>query len=105
MQAFGIVSTALSTVAVNTGFGKHVAALRPDQLLRAMKYQYIIQPFVYLALVFGRVSFAVSLIVLIGINKLRRWLLIALIVGQFVLNLILIGLQLGQCNPPEKYWN
>ena len=70
-----------------------------------MKYQYIIQPFAYLALVFGRVSFAVSLIILIGINSTRRWLLGVLIIGQFVLNLTWIGLQLGQCNPPEKYWN
>ena len=80
-------------------------ALRPDQILKAMKYQYIIQPFAYLALVFGRVSFAVSLIVIIGINKQRRWLLYALIVSQFVVNITWIGIQLGQCNPPQKYWN
>lgn len=102
---FGIVTTATNTAAVNAGFGKHIEALRPDQILRAVKYQYIIQPFAYLALVFGRVSFAVSLIVLIGINKWRRWLLKALIIGQFVLNLIWVGLWLGQCSPPNKYWN
>lgn len=80
-------------------------ALRPDQLMKAIKYQYIIQPFAYLGLVFGRVSFAVSLIVIIGVTKPRRYLLYALIIGQFVLNLTWVGIQLGQCDPPQKYWN
>ncbi len=77
-----------------------------EQVSQAIKYQYMVQPFAVLALVFGRVSFAVSLLKIIGItSRLRRWMLYQLIIGQFVINLIFIGLFLGHCTPVEKYWN
>ena len=71
----------------------------------ALKYQYIAQPFASLALVFGRVSFAVSLITIIGINRFRRIVLYTLIVGELTINILAIGLQLGECNPPAAYWD
>lgn len=63
------------------------------------------QPFAYMALVFGRVSFAVSLLMIMATSKLRRWILYGLIMGQFLINTIFIFLGLGQCSPPAKYWN
>ena len=92
-------------MSVKSGFGKHITALRPDQIVKAVKYAYIATPFAYLALVLGRVSFAVSLILLIGTTKFRLCLLNALIIGQFVLNITWIGIILGECRPVQKYWN
>ena len=58
-----------------------------------------------MALVLGRVSFAVSLITIIGISRLRRSILYTLIGGQFIINIIDIGLQIGECDPVAAYWN
>ena len=71
----------------------------------ALKYQYIAQPFASLALVLGRVSFAVSLITIIGINRFRRMILYTLITGELSINILTIGLLLGECNPPAAYWD
>lgn len=75
------------------------------QATQAIKYQYIVEPLAYLALVCGRISFAVSLIKIVGVTKVRRWLLYSLIVGQVVVNLVMAGVQLGQCKPTAKYWD
>lgn len=104
-QLAGIIAGVLTTISVNLGYGAHMAYLSHQQASEAIRYQYIIEPLSYLALVLGRVSFAVSLIQLIGVTKLRRWMFYGLIIGQVVINLIMIGIQLGQCNPPAKYWN
>ncbi|MCJ1343544.1 hypothetical protein MMC31_001739 [Peltigera leucophlebia] len=101
----GFMSGGLATRSVNWGFGKHIYYLSREQVSQAIKYQYMAQPFAYMALVFGRVSFAVSLLMIIATNKLRRWILYGLIIGQLLINIIFICLGLGQCSPPAKYWN
>lgn len=105
MQLSGFMSGGLATRSVNWGFGKHIYYLSREQVSQAIKYQYMAQPFAYMALVFGRVSFAVSLLMIIATNKLRRWILYGLIIGQLLINIIFICLGLGQCSPPAKYWN
>jgi hypothetical protein len=85
--------------------GRHIYYLSPEQIKQAVKFGYIIAPFAFMSLVFGRVSFAVSLLALIGTKKWRRWLLYFIIVSQFVINMILIGVGLGQCTPVRKQWD
>jgi hypothetical protein len=104
-QVFSVVSAGLITEAVRWGFGRHVYYLTPHQIMESVRYSYYVQPFAFLALVFGRVSFAISLIILIGIKPWRRWLLFFIIAGQFVINWIFIGILLGACSPAAKYWN
>lgn len=96
---------ALTTETVRWGFGRHIYYLTPEQLVQSVKLSYIVAPFAFMSLVFGRVSFAASLFVLIGTKKWRRWLLYFIIVSQFVVNLILIGVGLGVCTPARKYWD
>jgi hypothetical protein len=91
--------------AVRSGFGRHIYYLTPEQITHAIQMSYIIGPFGCMTLVFGRVSFAVSLIVLMGIETWRRWLLYFVIVSQFVVNFILIGASIGACAPVRKYWD
>ncbi len=102
---FGIITGILTTEAVHWGFGRHIYYLTPEQLAHAIKWSYITAPFAFMSLVFGRVSFAVSLIVIIGTKKWRRWLLWFVIVSQFIVNLILIGVGFGVCTPAHKYWD
>lgn len=90
---------------MNTGFGTHIFYLDHHQISQAIKYQYFSQPFVYAALVAGRVSFAVSLLQVIGQNEIVRLVLHGLILGQVLINAIFAGLQIGECSPPAKYWN
>jgi hypothetical protein len=90
---------------VHAGYGRHIYYLTKEQLMQASKISYIINPIAFLGTVFGRVSFAVSLIMLMGIEKWRRWLLYFIIVTQFASTLVVIGLLMFGCHLISKYWN
>lgn len=102
---FGIITNGLVTEAVRWGFGRHIYYLTEEEATQSIRWSFIVAPFAYFFLVFGRVSFAVSLIILIGTNKWRRWFLYLLILGQFVVNLVMAGVGIGNCNPVHKAWD
>ena len=95
----------LTTESVRWGTGRHIYYLTPEQIRQAIKYSYIIGPFGLLTLTFGRISFALSLIVLIGIEPWRRWLLYFVIASQAIIHGILIGMAIFACSPIHKYWD
>jgi hypothetical protein len=90
---------------VQAGWGRHIFYLTPEHLMRAAKISYIINPIAFMATVFGRVSFAVSLIILMGTERWRRYLLWFIIVTQFATTLLLVCLLMFGCRPISKYWN
>ena len=104
-QLCAIIMAGLTTEAVRVGFGRHIYYLKPEQITQAIKLSYTIGPIGCLTLVFGRVSFALSLIALMGVEEWRRWLLYFVVLSQFLVNIILIGVSLGACKPVRKYWD
>lgn len=90
---------------MNWGIGQHLYYLSAEQVIQSLKLSYIIQPIAIVALVFGRVSFAVSLLGSLGVKKWPRWLLHFVIVSQFVATVILIGIGFFACNPVRRYWD
>lgn len=104
-QALGIACAVLTTEIVQAGFGQHIQYLSPAQISRSIYLVYITQPLAVWALVFGRVSFAVTLMQVVEANSFRRRFLMALITMQGVVATIYTGLEYGQCNPPRHYWD
>lgn len=90
---------------VESGTGRHIYYLTPEQIMQTTKITWIISPFAFLAVIFGRVSFAVSLLVLVGTKKWRRGLLYFIIATQFLTTLVLLGIIMFGCNPVRKYWD
>jgi hypothetical protein len=95
----------LSTESVRWGTGRHIYYLTPEQIRQSIKYSYIIEPFGLLTLALGRISFSLSLIVLLGVEPWRRWLLYFVIASQAIIHVILIGIGIFACNPIHKYWD
>lgn len=104
-QVFAYITAGFTTAAVNWGFGQHMYYLSVEQKIQSTKLSYILAPFAIFSLVFGRVSFAVSLLVLLGVKKWRRWLLHFVIVSQFVATTVLVGIGFFVCLPVRKYWD
>lgn len=90
---------------VESGYGRHIYYLTPNQIKQTIKMVWVLSPFAFLALFFGRVSFAVSLIILMGSNSWRRWLLWFIIVTQFLCMVVVAGLIMFGCNPVNKFWD
>lgn len=95
----------LTTESVRWGAGRHIYYLTPEQIRQGIKYSYIIEPFGLLTLTFGRISFALSLIVLLGVEPWRRWLLYFVIASQAIIHAILLFVLIFACNPIHKYWD
>ena len=62
-------------------------------------------PFAMLGVVFGRVSFAVSLLILMGSELWRKLILWFIIITQFATSLVNIGVIMFGCDPVRKFWD
>ncbi|KAI9846899.1 MAG: hypothetical protein M1837_003511 [Sclerophora amabilis] len=102
---FAIISGGIITEGVVQGFGKHIFYLAPHQQIQAIKFAYLSQPFNAMAQCFGRMSFALFLVRVMGITALRRWILYSIICGQFAVNIVFSGLTLAACRPINRYWD
>lgn len=60
---------------------------------------------VLLCQLFGRVSFAFTLLGVMGTTKTRRWFLWFMIVAQFVTNFVALVLSYGICSPLAAFWD
>lgn len=92
-------------VSLHYGLGRHITTLSPENAMHAIKWDYMAQPLSIMAPTFGRISFALLLLSLVGISKTRRLFLWAIIISQFVANSLCFIFILVQCKPIELLWN
>lgn len=86
------------TVSAHFGLGKHIFDLDPYHAKTAMHWDFLAQNWGVMTPMFGRISFAVTLLNLVGTSKLKKNLLWAAIVTQVlagVSTVILIYVQCG----------
>ena len=57
------------------------------------------------ALCTGRISIAVSLLILMGTNNTRKWFLWFLIVQQIIITIITNSITMFYCQPVAKFWD
>jgi hypothetical protein len=100
-----MTNTALVSRAIHYGIGRHIFYLKPEQIVKAIKYEYLAQPFGVLAPTAARISFAFFLLKFTGPRKLLKWALWSVIWLQFVVNVAVIVQILVQCHHIASLWD
>lgn len=75
------------------------------QTVHAAKLAFMSGIPVLLCQLFGRVSFAFTLLQVMGTTRNRKWFLWFMIVAQFVTNFIALVLSYGICSPLAAFWD
>lgn len=99
--------TVLVTVGVRNGYGLHLADIENDAHREvALKYTYIAPAVSVAASTAGKLSMVFFIIRLLGTSarSVHRWFLSTVTGIMIVLNLLVIGILLGHCQPMEKSW-
>lgn len=88
------------------GLGRHALYLSQEQRMHAIRYEYLAASWAVIAPAFGRISFAVFLLVFLGLlTTVRRIVLWTLIVLQVVANVLAIIVMYAQCSPVSRIWD
>ncbi|KAI9692684.1 MAG: hypothetical protein M1820_009434, partial [Bogoriella megaspora] len=101
------VLAALVQISCNWGLGRHIWTLDPKHIEQSLKFVFISQPFGISTGVFGRISFAATLLRLPGPHdRWKKAVLWSVIAEQAVINITSITLQFVQCGRHvEGLWN
>ena len=89
----------LLSVAVHDGLGGH------EVFMGASEFSYLAGMLAILCQIFGRVSWAWTLLILMGTTARRRYLLYFLMITQVLVNVVLLALSYGMCRPIQVFWN
>jgi hypothetical protein len=102
-----LAHTALCSVARHHGFGEHIWTLSPQQTVQTMKYVTIQAALAITTPMWGRISFALFLIHLLGPTAwIKRGILWSVIGVQAVVNTIIVIQIYAQCGThPTAIWN
>ncbi|KAM5489214.1 hypothetical protein MaudMau93_003463 [Microsporum audouinii] len=103
--ACGCVNTALLTVAVFAGLGRRQVYLEKSQLIQIFKYTWLSQPFHIMCINWGKVSAMLFIIRIIERAKHQVRYFYAAIAFLTVVNTGCVGIIVGQCRPPDAFWN
>ena len=95
----------LATYNAATGGLRHLYSLTPAEVSRALRFNWLTQPFVVMGFVFGKISVALLLLRIIGPNTVwRKWILYFLMVTAFIFNLLQTIFTFEQCTPTRALW-
>ncbi|KAI0113594.1 hypothetical protein GGR51DRAFT_506031, partial [Nemania sp. FL0031] len=90
----------LITAAVHYGLGG-----QGMPSLLASKYSFLSGIPVLIAQAFGRVSFAFTLLSVLGVTRARQWFLYVIIAFQFIFLSVVLALSYGLCSPVSVFWD
>lgn len=87
--------------------GTHITELAPNNIVLALKYCWIAQPFQLLAIAFGKLAAVTYLASIKGPRHARIQLAFLWTVGivQWIITLVILGFIYGQCSPVAKLWD
>ncbi|KAI9681940.1 MAG: hypothetical protein M1822_007018 [Bathelium mastoideum] len=95
---FGWAVAATIHVSCNYGLGRQIYFLNPQNRTQAIKWLLISQPLGVLVGMFGRISFAVTLLRLVGrLDRWKKMILHGIIIEQVLINATFIILEFAQC--------
>ncbi|KAF2123876.1 hypothetical protein P153DRAFT_303213 [Dothidotthia symphoricarpi CBS 119687] len=104
---FGLCMSVLVSVAVQYGYGLHVADITDTyRREQALKYVYIAPAPCILSSTAAKISMVFFLLRLLGhsATKRHRWVLYIVTGIRVALNVFIIPIIVGQCSPIEKSW-
>lgn len=100
-----LINSSLITAAVKWGIGRHIEYLTPEQLMIAMKLEFISGPFGIASATLSRVSFAVFLLKFCIASRIWQWSIKVLIWTQILGNIVIIVLIFLQCQHVTHQWD
>lgn len=105
-QLCGIIDSALITQSAKSGLGRHIFYLTPPEIMTAIKFSIIEEPFGIFCSTFGRISFALYMIPLVvRQDRIKCWGLYTCIWVTVVVNVAIFIMTLPQCRPYAKNWD
>ncbi|PVI02161.1 hypothetical protein DM02DRAFT_653786 [Periconia macrospinosa] len=101
-----VIMSALVTVEVSYGFGRHVAYVSPSSLIHALKYFWLSSPFAILGAMFGKIAIALLLLRILGKgrHKVYKAILWTLIVLLLAVHIVVNVMTFSQCRPTWWLW-
>ncbi|GAM84863.1 hypothetical protein ANO11243_028650 [Dothideomycetidae sp. 11243] len=100
-----IICTSIFTYDVHLGMGKHEADIDPTMLSKAVKINYIGNPFGIMAYSFPNISVAILVNRLLAPDRLRSAALYGLAISQCVIAAVACVLLFAQATPTAYLWN
>ena len=100
----GYAGISLLTTSVSYGFGKHQHVIPSQNLVPALMYHWIAQPFLVTGILVARISITVLLIRLFPTKELLRRFLIVITVINTVSTVIPVTL-IFACTPVQRQWD
>jgi hypothetical protein len=108
IQICAVVQGVLLTASFEWGLGRHFYYLTDDERFHAMRFLFLLQGWGIASPMFGRISFCLFLLYIVGNNNKRytRWSLWFAVAAQAIVNLATIVLIYTQCGThPQKLWD
>lgn len=104
VQVLALGNSALVTISVNWGLGKHIEFLNPENISNSLKWALFAELFGVMSPCIGRISFALLLLNILPPGVRRRRFLWTIIGCQFVVDVVCVTIAYCQCKPLEKWW-
>ncbi|KAK2603347.1 hypothetical protein N8I77_009811 [Diaporthe amygdali] len=102
---FKIINTALNTVSVSYGIGRHVYYLSDDDIVDTLYYESILRPIGIAAIFLPKLAVVILIIRLMGTAKRGVWCLYSVIGILFITFALAIILFFAQCSPADHLWH
>lgn len=104
-QILNIIATALASVSIYYGTGRHAVHIPPENVVPALFYGAIVRPFSITSYCLPKLSVALLIISLMGTKKDGLWFLWSVIVILFVTSTLSWIMLFAQCNPVDHLWH
>ncbi|CAI6277648.1 unnamed protein product [Periconia digitata] len=98
-------NSAFVQVSIHYGLGRHIGTLEKSRAQKAIMWDYLAQPSAIMAPTFGRISFVLTIMTLIGNSRTRRSILWFILVTQMLVNVLCFSMILAQCKPVALLWD
>ncbi|KAK0513979.1 hypothetical protein JMJ35_003701 [Cladonia borealis] len=107
---FGIIDTAMITVAVSSGLGNHMSLLHHSQIVNSQMWSWIAQSILIQAVGFGKYAVIAFLLRIQGRAQGKKmtsltYLLYFIGISNFAINIIIVAMIFTSCSPTAKFWN
>ncbi|KAI0400708.1 hypothetical protein F4802DRAFT_583700 [Xylaria palmicola] len=100
-----IIATALGSVSIHYGIGRHMHYIPPDDISPTLYYSALAQPIGIAAYCFPKLAVIMFIVRLMGTAKRGVWFLYAVIAILFIVSTVAFVLLFLQCNPPDHLWH
>lgn len=100
-----IIATALASVAISYGIGKHVMYIPLENVTPTLFWGAVVRPISITSYCLPKLSVVILIISLMGTRKRGVWFLWTVIVILFITSALSFIMLFAQCNPPDHLWH